>query len=75
MKEQPMMNLEQAQETRNSVIWKNVCIELDYRIYAKLNELKNCAMEEVVNLQRDIKQLENLKKLPEDVIDRETIPQ
>ena len=70
-----MMNLEQAQECRNSVIWKMVCDELDYRISAKINELKKCDAEELLIIQRDIRQLESLKKLPDDVVDRETIPQ
>jgi len=68
------MNLLQAQEIRNSTGWKHVCIELDYRINALLNELRKCKAEEVYGIQNHIAHLEELKKLPDDVVDRETIP-
>jgi len=70
-----MMTEEQAQEVRNSIVWKNICNEIDYRISALINELVKCDVEDLKNIQRDIRQLEVLKKLPEDVIDREAIPQ
>ena len=69
-----MMNLGQAQEIRNSTMWKHVCGELDYRITALLNELRKCRTEDVWEYQRHIAYLEELKKLPDDVVDRETIP-
>ena len=68
------MSLDLAKELRNSRLWKGVVAELDMRISLKLNELRNCSPEELQLTQRDIAKLEEFKRLPEDVIDRETIP-
>jgi hypothetical protein len=69
-----MMTLEQAQETRNSVMWKWVCDEIQNRINAALNELKCCDMDDVEFIRNKIKTLEELSRLPDDVVEREESP-
>ena len=61
----------QAKELRNSDLWKSVNIELDYRIQCKTNELKKCDSEGLKTLQDKIASYEELKRLPDDVIERE----
>ena len=60
-----------AKELRNSDLWKSVNIELDYRIQCKMNELKKCDGEGLKTLQDKIASYEELKRLPDDVIERE----
>ena len=66
-----MMNLEQAQEVRNSTFWLYIKDEIDYRISTTLNKLKTCNQEELPELQGDLKKYEEFKRLPDDVVDRE----
>ena len=61
----------QAKELRNSDLWKSVNIELDYRIQCRMNALKNCDSEELKTLQNIIASYEELKRLPDDVVERE----
>lgn len=69
-----MMTLEQAQEIRNSVNWKNVVKELNYRISCVHNRLTTCDSDELFGLQRKIQMYEEIKKLPDDVVEREQSP-
>jgi hypothetical protein len=66
-----MMTLEQAQEIRNSSIWQWVEKELDYRIKSLLDRLRTCGSEELEMLQLKVQLLEEFKRLPDDVVDRE----
>jgi len=66
-----MMTLEQARELRYSSLWKHVKLELDHRLFCKMNELKKCEQESLPLIQAQIVQLEEFIRLPEDVIERE----
>ena len=66
-----MMTLDKAQEVRESLVWDNIVDEIDYRISAKLNTLRSCKQDELFLVQREIAVLEELRRLPEDVIERE----
>ena len=68
------MGLEQAQELRNSPYWKWVEDELDYRIMSGLNELRKASRDDVGRLQYKLDMLEQFKRLPDDVVDREADP-
>ena len=61
----------QAKELRNSDLWKSVNAELDFRVRCKMNELKDCDTEGLKTLQDKIASYEELKRLPDDVIERE----
>ena len=66
-----MMSLEQAQELRNTSLWKYVKLEIDHRIFCKLNELKICTPENLPLIQAQMKVYEEFLRLPDDVIERE----
>ena len=74
MKHQEHMELEQAREIKNSAIWKWVCFELDFRIKAQEQTLRYVSAENLVRAQEKIQVLEELKKLPESVVEREDNP-
>ena len=65
------MSLEKAKELRNTDIWKEVCRELDYRISMLAQQLRICSLEEVRDKQIRIALLEEIKNLPEVIINRE----
>jgi len=67
-----MMNLESAREVHTSAIWTKIVDELDYRIHCQLQVLKDAPIEKVQAVQQKIALLESIKKLPEDVIERES---
>lgn len=65
------MNAEQAKEMRQTVIWEEFCHELDKIIAGEVERLKSCSPDELKAVQRSIRTLEGVKRLPEDIIDRE----
>ena len=65
------MTEQQAQELRNSSLWKYVCGELEYRISCKMEVLTTCNQQDLPYIQNKIKSLVELKQLPESVIERE----
>ena len=67
-----MLNLEGAREINTSSIWAKIVDEIDYRIQCELNLLKSAPIEKVPYIQQKIATLESLKKLPQDVIERES---
>lgn len=69
-----MMTLEQAQEIRNSLLWKTIQKEIDYRISCANNGLRTCTPENLFGLQDKIKVYEEIKRLPDDVVERELLP-
>lgn len=66
------MSRDHAAEVRNSVAWKWIDQELAYRIVCKIEHLRRCKPEELVLLQKEIALLEEFKRLPDDVADRES---
>jgi hypothetical protein len=65
------MNIEQAKELRQTILWEEVCKELDMYIHGEMEKLKSCSTEELKAVQRTIRTLEMVKRLPENVIDRD----
>ena len=68
---QEHMELEQAREIRNSSIWAWIECELDYRIKAYERELRYVNPDKLVAVQEKIQALEELKDLPNSVVERE----
>ena len=68
-----MMTEQQAKSTRNSEAWAWVVNELDHRIAASMSNLMNCESSGLVRLQQRIKLLEEMKQLPDSVIQREEV--
>ena len=67
------MTEDQANEIKGSMHWGWVCGEIDNRISNVLIDLKTCEKEDLDRLQEKIKMLEQLKTLPEDVMEREQV--
>lgn len=67
-----MLNAEKAKEIHSSENWTHICDEIDYRIQCELQTLKSAPIEKVPMIQQKIQVLEQLKALPQDVIERES---
>ena len=67
------MTESKAREIIDSSIWESVVEELDERIQNTFNDMRNCDADELKGYQRRIKLFEEIKRLPEDVLDREII--
>ncbi len=67
-----MMNIQQAKELKQSLMWAGVVEELDKRIHFETTKLFSCLPEELSVLQASIQAYQRLKTLPDDIIDRES---
>jgi len=65
------VDIEKAREIHSSVLWEQVCVEIDGRIKALESELRVCTPESLGRVQLEIQIWEKVKRLPQDVIDRE----
>jgi hypothetical protein len=66
------MQLEDALEIKDSPLWSRVVKELQYRIDLAMAELRHCTAEQLPKLQIRIDLLEEVIRLPQDIIDRES---
>jgi len=67
-----MMDLERAQELKSSLIWAGVVEEIDKKIHFEAQKLRTCTPEELPLVQAKLGIFESLKRLPDDIIDRES---
>lgn len=65
------MNVEQAKELKNTILWEEFCKEVDRKVDYQKTLLLRCGPEELVSHQEMVKALESIKNIPDDVIDRE----
>ena len=65
------MHIEQARELLQTKLWTEFCVEIDKRIVADTGRLLECRTDEVVKLQEKVKAYQAIKRIPQDVIDRE----
>ncbi len=68
------MELEKARELKHSTLWLEVEKELNEKIAVEIQKLRSCEKDELERLQTRIELLEEIKRLPQDVIDREEAP-
>lgn len=68
-----MMTFEEAKDLKNSSIWEKVNIEINDRIDKCLQQMRVCSVDDFLVLQLKIKMYEELRNLPQDVIDRNDI--
>lgn len=67
------MTKEEAEEIKNSTYWSFILKELEYRIQLEISKLRACKKQEVLDIiNTNINMLEDIKRLPQDVIERET---
>lgn len=65
-----MMDIESARELRQSALWTKVCEEIDSWIRAEELKLRQCTAEELPILQVRLQAFEQVKTLPDVVIER-----
>jgi len=65
------MNVEQAKELQQSLLWKGIVEELDKKIVYETTKLHTCTAEELPLIQGMIQCYMTMTRLPQDVIDRE----
>lgn len=66
-----MMDIRAAKELNNSSLWNEVVKEIDYRMNALKNELITCKDEDLIKIRTKILTYEDLKQMPETVIERD----
>ena len=66
------MNIEDAQEIRQSRLWEMVKAELGERIFQLQQTLMTVSPEELVRVQAKLRILMEIQRLPEDIIERES---
>ena len=71
MDNRPLMTLEAAQDFKSSRNWELLCNEMDLIIESLEHDLRACSPEQLVVIQVRIKDLEELKALPDAIIHRE----
>jgi hypothetical protein len=65
------MDLELVKGLMQSAGWDELVKEIDKHIGIELQKLKRCDLDDVITIQARIYALEMLKKLPQDIIERE----
>jgi len=65
------MDIQQAKELKSSLMWAGVVEEMDKKIVFEVAKLKAAKLEDIILIQATIRAYESLKKLPDDVIERE----
>jgi hypothetical protein len=66
-----MMDIVAAKELKNSSLWKEVENEIDFRVSALKNQLITCKDEDLITIRTKILTYEDLKNMPETVIERD----
>ena len=66
------MDIKQAEDLKTSLLWSAVLEEIDHKIRFESNRLRTCIPSELQAIQVAIQCWEALKRLPEDVIERES---
>ncbi len=65
------MDIETAKRIRHGIDWPEILKELDLMVEADLARLKTCGPDKLESIQERIKTIEEIKSLPQNVIDRE----
>jgi hypothetical protein len=67
------MTPEQAKELKHTVLWEGFCQEIDRFIEFEMTKLRVCTTDELREIQARIRVYENVKAIPDVVIDREAL--
>ena len=65
------MNIETAKDLQSSLMWRDFVGEIDLKIKGIENQLRTCSAQSLPSLQARIKAFEEVKQIPQMVIDRE----
>ncbi len=66
-----MMTPEQARALRSSEVWQWFTKEIDYRVGLLKDQLISCSKEDLIEVQLKAKLLLEVKRIPDDVVERE----
>jgi hypothetical protein len=69
------MNIAQAKELKNTLLWEEFCKEIDKKVHYEMVKLQTVAPEDLLGVQMKISSLQSVKNIPDDVIDREEGPE
>jgi len=69
------MNVAQAKELKNTLLWEEFCKEVDKMITYEMVKLQTVAPEDLLSVQQMISSLQSVKNIPDNVIDREEGPE
>ncbi len=67
------MTPEQAKELQQTILWTEFCKEIDKRVSYNLTQLTVVEPEGLIAVQKQISVLQQVKNIPQDVIDREEL--
>ena len=67
-----MMDLKQAEDMKGSFLWAGIVEELDHKITYEVAKLRMCQPDDLIKVQLTIQCYESLKRLADDIIDRES---
>lgn len=65
------MTPEEASDLSSSIVWIELCKEIDLRVESLKNKLVICKPDDLVRLQESILAFNSLKTMPQDIVDRE----
>lgn len=65
------MDIEKARELKQSMMWAAVVEELNKKVHFEIQKLRTCEKDDLQIIQAKVNCFESLKKLPDDVIERE----
>lgn len=68
----PMLRVEQAKELAHSEAFKGFCEEIDSRVALIFKAMVSCKPDQLIALQAKVQALEEVKRIPGDVIERES---
>lgn len=57
---------------QQTMLWKEFCSEIDDRIEATYRQMRTCTPMDVAEWQHRLNNLEECKRIPQDVVDRES---
>ena len=66
------MTPDRAKEMKSSFLWAETVEEIDKKLHYETQRLRTCKPEELLLIQAKIQVYESIKRLPDDVIDRES---
>lgn len=65
------MTPEQARELRSTILWSELCLEIDRMVDWQVSLLEKCQPGDLTAIQQNIATLRAVKNIPQNVIDRE----
>lgn len=66
------MSKQGAKELQQTMLWGEFCEEIDDRIEATYREMRTCTPDNLAKFQHRITNLEECRRIPQDVVDRES---